>query len=148
PSHTYTAAATYTATLTVTDSASPANAATSSVTITASPIQGTAPGPPQDLTATPASGQITLNWQAPASNGGVNITSYRVDRGLTSGSETVLTTGGCSSLGAVFTCTDTGLTNGQHYFYKVSAVNAIGEGTKSNEASATPGASSCTAAQL
>src|SRR5713226_4144992 len=33
---------------------------------------------------------------------------------------------------------DTGLTNGQAYFYKVSAVNGSGESAQSNEASATP----------
>ncbi len=148
PSHTYSAAGTYTATLTVTDSASPAKTASSSVTITASPVQGTPPGAPTGLTATPGNGQVGLQWSAPASNGGVNINSYRVYRGTSSGSETLLTTGGCSSLGAVLSCTDTGLTNGQAYFYKVTAVNALGEGAQSSEATATPAGGSCTAAQL
>jgi PKD repeat protein len=147
PSHTYNSAATYTATLTVTDSSAPAKTATSSVTITASPIAGTAPGAPTGLTASTGNGQVSLSWTAPASNGGVNITSYRVYRGTASGTETLLTGGGCSGLGAVTSCTDTGLTNGQAYFYKVSAVNSIGEGAQSNEASATP-IGSCTPAQL
>jgi hypothetical protein len=71
-----------------------------------------------------------------------------VYRGTASGTETLLTGGGCSGLGAVTSCTDTGLVNGQAYFYKVSAVNSIGEGAQSNEASATPSGSSCTPAQL
>jgi PKD repeat protein len=147
PSHTYNSAGTDTATLTVTDSSSPPKAATSSVTITGSPIAGTVPGAPAALTATPGNGQVSLAWSAPASNGGVNITSYRVYRGTSSGGETLLTTGGCGNLGAVLSCTDTGLTNGQAYFYKVSAVNALGEGAQGTEASATP-AGSCPAAQL
>src|SRR5262249_45019522 len=138
PSHTYSTAGTYTATLTVTDSSSPVKTASSTVTITASPIAATTPGPPSGLTATAGTGQVSLSWTAPASDGGENITSYKVYRGTSSGTETALTSGGCSGLGAVLSCTDTGLTAGQTYFYKVTAVNGIGEGQPSNEASATP----------
>ncbi|MFC0430883.1 PKD domain-containing protein [Kutzneria buriramensis] len=148
PSHTYNNVGTYTATLTVTDSASPAKTASSSVTITADPVAGTAPGAPTGLTATGGNGQVSLNWQAPANNGGVNITSYKVYRGTASGGETLLTSGGCGNVGVVLSCTDTGLTNGQVYYYKVSAVNAIGEGAQSAEASATPTGSSCPPTQL
>jgi PKD repeat protein len=148
PSHTYNSAATFTATLTVTDSSSPVKTAQSSVSITASPIAGTPPGAPTGLTASPGGGQVSLNWTAPASNGGVNITSYRVYRGTTSGGETLLTSGGCGNLGAVLSCTDTGLTNGQPYFYKVSAVNALGEGAQGNEATATPTGTTCPTGQL
>ena len=48
-----------------------------------------------------------------------------------SGGETFLV-----QLGNVLTYTDSGLTRGQTYYYKVSAVNAKGEGPLSNEASA------------
>jgi hypothetical protein len=98
----------------------------------------TASGAPTGLAATAGNAQVSLAWAAPASNGGSAITSNRVYRGTASGAETLLTAGGCSGLGAVLSCTDAGLTNGQAYFYKVSAVNSAGESAQSNEASATP----------
>src|SRR5271157_5563071 len=93
----------------------------------------TPPGAPTGLTATPASTQITLNWVKPASNGGSPITSYKVFQGTSSGGETLLTT-----LGNVTTYIVPGLTNGVTYYYKVAAVNAIGTGSNSTEASGTP----------
>ncbi len=147
PSHTYSAPGSYTATLTVTDSSSPARTANASVTLTASPIAGTPPDPPTGLAATPGSGQVSLAWSAPANNGGVAITSYRVYRSTASGAETLLTTGGCSGLGTTPNCTDIGLGNGQRYYYTVSAVNSIGEGAQSAEVSAAP-SSTCSAQQL
>ncbi len=101
--------------------------------IEASAMPGAAPSAPLSLTAISGSSQATLNWSSPSSNGGVAITAYKVYRGTTSGGETLLT-----MLGNVLTYTNTGLTNGQTYYYKVSAVNGVGEGPLSNEASATP----------
>jgi hypothetical protein len=43
----------------------------------------TLPGAPQTLTATPGNSQSFLAWNAPSSNGGSAITSYRVFRGTT-----------------------------------------------------------------
>jgi len=148
PAHTYSNPGTYTAKLTVTDSSSPAQTASSSVPISATPIAGTPPGPPTGLTGSPGNGQVSLSWTPPANNGGVEISGYRVYRGTTSGGETLVTTGGCGGLGAVTSCTDTGLTNGQKYFYEVSAVNALGEGNKSAEATGTPTSGNCPPAQL
>jgi len=148
PSHTYSSAGTYTATLTVTDSASPAHTASSTVSITASPIAATVPGAPTGLTATAGTGQVSLSWTPPANTGGENITKYNVYRGTSSGSETLLSSGGCSGLGAVTSCTDSGLTAGTTYYYKVTAVNGIGEGPQSNEASATPAGAGCPSSQL
>ena len=95
----------------------------------------TVPSAPQNLQAVAGNAQVTLAWQAPASDGGSPITNYNVYRRTTSGGESLLTT-----VGNVLTYTDSGLTNGQTYYYQVSAVNAVGEGPKSNEASATPAA--------
>ena len=99
----------------------------------ASAIPRTVPGVPTGLTAVAGNAQVTLNWTAPASNGGSDITNYVVYRGTTSGGEILLV-----SLGNVLTYINTGLTNGQTYYYRVSAVNSIGEAPQSDEASATP----------
>src|SRR5207248_5678465 len=84
------------------------------------------------LTALPGNAQATLNWTTP-NDGGAAITGYNVYRATASGAETLY-----RSLGVVNTFTDTGLTNGTTYYYKVAAVNSVGTGTVSNEASATP----------
>ena len=93
----------------------------------------TVPSAPTMGSATPGDTQVNLTWSAPANDGGASITNYRVYRSTTSGGETLLATGG-----NVLTYTDTSLTNGQIYYYKVSAVNSVGEGAQSDEASATP----------
>src|SRR5205809_169233 len=93
----------------------------------------TPPSAPQNLAATGGNAQVTLTWQAPASNGGSPITNYRIYRGTSSNGETLKAT-----IGNVLTYTDTTVTNGVTYYYQVSAVNAAGEGPRSNEASATP----------
>jgi len=99
----------------------------------ASATPAAVPSEPQGLTATAAEGQVTLSWTAPASNGGSAITGYKLYRGTSSGTETFLT-----SVGLSLVYTDGGLTNGQTYYYKVSAVNSAGESPQSSEASATP----------
>ncbi len=92
-----------------------------------------APSVPLNLTAGPGNGQVNLSWNPPLDDGGLSIRKYRIYRGNTSGGETLLT-----EIGDVNTYTDTDLTNGQTYFYQVSAVNAAGEGPLSNEVNATP----------
>ncbi len=70
----------------------------------------------------------------PAANGST-VTGYRVYRSTSSGTETLYTT-----IPALNAYTDTNLTNGTTYYYKLTALNAVGESTLSNERSATPGA--------
>ena len=108
--------------------------------VSATPMgTGTAPSAAQNLIAAAGDAQVTLTWQAPASGGSSAIIGYKVYRGTTSGSEALLV-----SLGTVLTYLDTGAANGQIYYYQVSAVNGVGEGPKSNEASATPTATDST----
>ena len=90
------------------------------------------PDPPQNFIANAGNGNVVLTWTAPF-NGGSAITGYKIYQSTVSGSETLLAT-----LGSVTSYTNTGLTNGVTYYYKVSAVNAKGEGVQSAEVSAVP----------
>ncbi|MCK4444364.1 MAG: fibronectin type III domain-containing protein, partial [Thermoplasmata archaeon] len=101
----------------------------------ATPTSGpTVPSEPRNLQATAGNQQSTLTWDSPVSDGGSPITGYRIYRGTIPGEETFLV-----EIGNVLTYTDTGLINGQTYFYRISAANSVGEGPKSNKANATPG---------
>jgi len=93
-------------------------------------ILGGAPASPTSLGATAGNAQVTLNW-----TGSAGATSYNVYRGTSAGGEsaTPIATG---ITGATYT--NSGLTNGTTYYYKVAAVNGSGTSGQSNEASATP----------
>jgi CSLREA domain-containing protein len=93
-----------------------------------------APGAPSLTGATASGDTITLQWNPPASSGGTPITSYRIYRGTASGAETFLV-----QVGNISNYIDVNVSVGTTYWYKVSAVNAVGEGPLSNELSATPG---------
>ncbi|MGC9060981.1 MAG: fibronectin type III domain-containing protein, partial [Thermoplasmata archaeon] len=93
----------------------------------------TVPSAPLNLQATAGNGKVTLNWQPPRSNGGSPITGYKVYWGIGTGTYIYSVT-----VGNVTRHNVTGLTNGQKYFFAVSAINGAGEGAKSNEVSATP----------
>ena len=98
-----------------------------------SAVPCTVPSAPQNLTAVAGNGNVTLTWQPPADNGGSPITGYRIYYGTSAGNYTVNIT-----VGNVTAYTITNLTNGQKYYFSVSAINGGGEGAKSNEVSATP----------
>ncbi len=99
------------------------------------------PVSPSALTATPGNSQVSLSWTAPSSNGGSSITGYNIYRGTTAGGEsaTPIATGVTST-----SFVDTGVTNGQTYYYVIKAVNSAGTSSASNEANATPAASTST----
>jgi fibronectin type 3 domain-containing protein len=91
---------------------------------------------PTGLTARAGNTQVTLSWSA-----ATGATRYNVYRGTTSNGQnaTPIATLNDHSL----TYTDTGLTNGQTYYYKVTGANGANgygsaESTSSAEASATP----------
>lgn len=91
------------------------------------------PAPPSLNSVTGGSGRVALQWSPPASDGGSAVTGYDIYRGTASGAEALLTQVGNN----VTSYTDTSVTNGTTYYYKVSAVNAVGESALSNELSAT-----------
>ena len=102
----------------------------------ATPAAPTVPSAPQNLAAKGGNAQVSLTWSAPSSNGGSPITSYNIYRGTTSGGEGATPLASVS--GSTTSYTDSGLTNGQAYYYTVAAVNSVGPSLPSNEASATP----------
>ncbi|HVY67794.1 MAG TPA: fibronectin type III domain-containing protein [Patescibacteria group bacterium] len=90
--------------------------------------------PPQNLAASPGNGQVALSWNAPASTGGLPLSSYFVEY-KTSASPTWLA---FASAGASTTTTTVnGLLNGTSYDFRVSATNPAGTSTPA-VASATP----------
>src|SRR5579883_1735957 len=93
----------------------------------------TVPGAPSSLAGTPGNTQVSLAWSAPTTGGAV--ATYNVYQGTSAGGEsgTPIKTGVTTT-----SYTDTGLTNGTTYYYKVAGVNSVGTGAMSNEASATP----------
>jgi len=94
----------------------------------------TLPSEPDNLQAAEGHTLATLTWSAPYDDGGSPITNYKVYRATAPGQETLIIT-----LGSVLEYTDYLLEDGQTYYYQVSAVNGVGEGTKSSEIAATPG---------
>jgi len=90
------------------------------------------PGAPALTAATSSSRRgVQLSWSVP-SNGGTPITGYRVYRSTTVGAEVLITTRSAGSTSYRDSSTSSGVT----YFYQVTAVNAVGEGARSGEASA------------
>jgi len=104
-------------------------------------IPRTVPTAPYNLHATLGNAQIVLTWLEPASNGGESITNYSIYRGTTSDGETLYVRGYTSRTSWV----DTNITPDTMYYYMVSAVNALGEGPRSNEAYTAPSAPTLTA---
>jgi fibronectin type 3 domain-containing protein len=88
------------------------------------------PSAPTGLIAAVGNSQLTLTW-----NASTGATSYSVFRGTTAGGESAAAI--AQNLTSL-TFTDTTVTNGTAYFYKVSASNSAGVSGQSNEASATP----------
>lgn len=85
------------------------------------------------LIATAGNGEVALSWTVPSTFLGIAISSYEVGVGTVSGSYVFTDRGNVTSY------TQTGLTNGTQYFFKIKAKSAGGLFLVfSNEATATP----------
>jgi predicted RNA-binding protein with TRAM domain len=99
-------------------------------------VSATTSGPPSappSLAANGGNQQVSLSWVAPLSDGGSPVTGYNVYMSSSAASRgtelaTVTSTG----------YTVTGLTNGTKYFFRVTAVNALGEGPASAQVAVVP----------
>jgi fibronectin type 3 domain-containing protein len=84
------------------------------------------PSAPAGLAASAANDQVSLSWSPPVSNGGSPITSYNVYMSTSSASR------GAQLADVTATnYTATGLVNGIKYYFRVTAVNDLGEGPAS-----------------
>jgi parallel beta-helix repeat protein len=90
------------------------------------------PDAPLDLIAVAKNNYVEVNWTAPESNGFSSITNYRVYRGDSPDEFTLL-----EEIGNITFYEDTSVTDGNTYYYSVSAVNSMGEGLNSNETNVT-----------
>lgn len=91
------------------------------------------PTQPIDLVAQSGDGFVVLSWSAPLYSNATNVSAYWVYRGPAEEQLGLWTT-----LRAVTNYLDTGLANGQEYFYAVRAVNSAGAGEMSEIVSVIP----------
>ena len=123
---------TYNITFTATDIA--ANSATATQVIIVGP---TTPSAPRDLSATPGNGEVSLSWNVPDDDGGSSIIGYQI-ASKTGNSDFTTFKDILGSSAETQTYTAIGLTNGVTYTFKILAINSVGDGAESNEASAVP----------
>ncbi len=98
-------------------------------------IETTVPDQPTGLSAT-AIGmtQIDLSWTEPADDGDTPITGYMIEQKIGAGAFATLV---ADTATTSTTYSETGLTAGTLYTYRVSAINGVGTGNPSDEAFAT-----------
>ncbi|TSA05943.1 MAG: hypothetical protein D4R77_07090, partial [Planctomycetaceae bacterium] len=80
---------------------------------------------PTGLAGTFGNSQVSLNWNAPLSNGGSAISTYAIEYSSNSGTSWTSFVHATSTTTAA---TVTGLTNGTSYLFRVAAVNGAGTG--------------------
>lgn len=84
------------------------------------------------VTPTPGNVSVSLSWSAP-STGGSAITGYKIERSTDNATWTSVIASTTTNPYNV-----TSLTNGMLYYFRISAINALGTGTASASVSTTP----------
>lgn len=96
-----------------------------------------APNAPEDFDLDAGNGTVTLTWDPPDDDGGTPVLNYRIYRGTSPESMALLNIITLES-GDQVTYVDFEVVNGQTYYYKVTAVNAVGEGAATELVDVTP----------
>lgn len=91
------------------------------------------PSQPLNLAAVPTDGQVSLTWTPPTYDGGSPVLNYRIYRRTGYASEEYV-----AQIGTIPMYTDSGLTNGVSYSFRVAARNVVGEGLRSDVAETIP----------
>ena len=100
-----------------------------------SAIPAATPGPPTALLATAHDSSVQLDWSAPGDDGGAAISDYRIEQSTDGGASWQIVDDG---IGTTPSALVNGLANETEYWFRVSAMNAIGAGAASAIATATP----------
>jgi predicted phage tail protein len=95
----------------------------SDASATASSTPATIPGTVVSITPMPGDGAVLLTWNAPTTDGGSVVSSYNIERSLDGLNWIVVVSGVVGT-----STTISNLTNGTAYWFRVSAVNAVGSG--------------------
>lgn len=104
----------------------------------ASVLIGETASAPQSLTGTVGDGQVVLNWTQPQTVGDTAISGYRIERSTSQSGPWVVQVADTGN--AQTQQTITGLSNGQAYYFRVSAINSSGPGAQVTSSAYLPGA--------
>lgn len=102
----------------------------SSITVNVNSV----PSAPLNLVATAGNSIVSLDWAAPLETGGLVISNYTIYRSTAPGAETKI----AAVAGNASNFDDSSVSNGQTYYYQVTAFNTLGESSKSDEVHAIP----------
>jgi hypothetical protein len=91
------------------------------------------PSDPRNLTVSVGDGFVRLTWLEVANDGGLQVTNYTIYRGSSSAAVSKL-----AEMSSSLSYFDSNVTNGQIYYYVVSASNEVGEGATSAIVTAEP----------